>query len=426
MDVDSFHRVAKVLADSGEAATIEDAQATLAAYGVHIVLDRGLEDDPSLQVIALTAINTASRSFLGNVRIDAPCDMVLCVPGFEGRTLSEFAAWAGVSRSSGVQEEAWPEIRVGVQAGAARKAIRPWADGWSFGLGECRNPASPFFAPSCVAAGGLAVSEAFSLLRRDNPYAGRRAIALSLWAPGEQGADAGPATYPTRMPSSWLVGLGHLGQAYAWTLAFMVPAEGSTVVVQDIDVVTTSSLSTSVLTTAAHVGAKKTRVVAEWLEGRGYSTLIVERRFDQFQRVSTTEPRLALFGVDNAAARRAIEGAGFDTVIDAGLGSGFTDFTAIRVRTFPGPSSAAALWAADSESSGSSHAPAYQALLARGADPCGVTMLATRAVGAPFVGCVAAGYVIAEALRRQAAGLRHAVLDTNLRDPAALNCVVGR
>ena len=426
MDADSFHRVAKVLADSGEAATIEDAQATLAAYGVHVVLDRSLEHNPSLQVIALTAINTASRSFLGNVRIDAPCDMVLCVPGFEGRTLSEFAAWAGVSRSSGVQEEAWPEIRVGVQAGAARKAIRPWADGWSFGLGECRNPASPFFAPSCVAAGGLAVSEAFSLLRRDNPYAGRRAIALSLWAPGEQGADAGPATYPTRMPSSWLVGLGHLGQAYAWTLAFMVPAEGSTVVVQDIDVVTTSSLSTSVLTTAAHVGRKKTRVVAEWLEGRGYSTLIVERRFDQFQRVSATEPRLALFGVDNAAARRAIEGAGFDTVIDAGLGSGFTDFRAIRVRTFPGPSSAAALWAADSESSESSHAPAYQALLARGADPCGVTMLATRAVGAPFVGCVAAGYVIAEALRRQAAGPRHAVLDTNLRDPAALNCVVGR
>ena len=69
MDADSFHRVAKVLADSGEVATIEDAEAALATYGVRVVLDPSVEDSPSLQIIALTAINTASRSFLGNVRI---------------------------------------------------------------------------------------------------------------------------------------------------------------------------------------------------------------------------------------------------------------------------------------------------------------------------------------------------------------------
>ena len=423
MDVDSLHRVAKMLADSGEAATIEEAQTTLAGYGVRVVLGQSAAYDLSLQVIALTVINAASRTFLGNVCIDAPSDVVLCVPGFEGRTLSEFAAWAGVARVPGARDLLWPEIHIGAKAAGAARAIRPWTDGWSFGLGDHCDPVNPFFAPSCVAAGGLAVSEAFSLLRRDNPYAGRRGIALSLWAPGEQRVDAGPATYPTSMPSSWLIGLGHLGQAYAWTLGFMVPAAGATLVVQDVDVITQSTLSTSVLSTATDVGRKKTRVVAKWLEERGYSTSIVERRFDQLQRVNVTEPRLALFGVDNAAARRVVEGAGFDTVIDAGLGAGFKDFRAIRVRTFPGPSNASALWAAEVGGADVAYAPAYQALLARGADPCGVTMLATRAVGAPFVGCVAAGYVIAEALRRQAAGPRHAVVDINLRDPAALNCV---
>jgi hypothetical protein len=86
-----------VLADSGEVGTIEDAEAALATYGVRVVLDRSVEESPSLQVIALTAINTAARSFLGNVCIDAPSDAVLRAPGFEGRALSEFATWAGVS-----------------------------------------------------------------------------------------------------------------------------------------------------------------------------------------------------------------------------------------------------------------------------------------------------------------------------------------
>jgi hypothetical protein len=425
MDADSFHRVAKVLADSGEVATIEEAEAALATYGVRVVLDPSVEDSPSLQIIALTAINTASRSFLGNVRIDAPSDTVLSAPGFEGRTLSEFVAWASVSPSLRAQARTWPEIRIGTHGGAAGRAIRPWADGWSFGLGRGNAPTGTCFAPSSVAAGGLAVSEAFSLLRRDNPYAGHRSIALSLWSLGEHRADPGPTTDTVTMPSSWLVGLGHLGQAYAWTLGFMAPAEGATLVLQDIDIVTKSTLSTSVLSATADVGRKKARIVADWLEARGYFTSVVERRFDQFQQVNATEPRLALFGVDNAAARRVIEGAGFGTVIDAGLGSGFRDFRAIRVRTFPGPSKAAALWAAEDGRSNASQAPAYQALLSQGADPCGVTTLATRAVGAPFVGCVAAGYVIAELLSRQLGAKGSAVVDLNLRDPAALTAVAG-
>ena len=320
MDSDSFHRVAKMLADSGEVATIEEAEAVLATYGVRVVLDQIVEDDPSLQIIALTVINTASRSFLGNVCIEAPGDTVLCASGYEGRTLSEFAEWVGVSPAPSAHAWAWPEIHISNHHGPAGLAIRPWADGWSFGLGRRNARAGTCFAPSSVAAGGLAVSEAFSLMRRDNPYAGHRAITLSLWAPGEQRADSGPTTDTVTMPSSWLVGLGHLGQAYAWTLGFMAQAEGATLVLQDIDIVTKSTLSTSLLSAVTDVGRKKARIVAQWLEARGYSTSVVERRFDQFQRVNPTEPSLALFGVDNAAARRVVEGAGFETVIDAGLG----------------------------------------------------------------------------------------------------------
>lgn len=426
MNADSFHRLAKVLADSGEAETIEVAQATLANYGVRILLNRGFEDDVTSQIIALTAINCASRSFMGNVQIESPCDAVLKAPGFVGKNLSEFTAWAGVHQTHDEQAQRWPVIEISAlgkpQVG---KAIRPWADGWIFGINEQAKPQGALVPPACVAAGGLAVSEAFSILRCDNPYAGRRALALSLWDPRKSGsaAEAGPLV-GLKVPSAWLIGLGHLGQAYAWTIGFMDPARDATLFLQDVDEVTSSTPSTSILSTPNHLKHRKTRVVAAWLEARGYQTALVERRFDQFQRVGVSEPRVALFGVDNPAARRVFEGTGFSHVIDAGLGSGYRDFKAIRVRTFPGPSSASDLWSASVEAPDIVKAPAYKALLASGADPCGVTTLATRSVGAPFVGCVGAGYVIAALMRRQLGLEPFAVVDLNLRDPVACEALL--
>lgn len=202
----------------------------------------------------------------------------------------------------------------------------------------------------------------------------------------------------------------------------MRPPPGSTLYLQDIDTVTPSTLSTSMISTRQDIGVRKTRVAAHWLEQRGYNTALVERRLNANQRLDPGEPRVALFGVDNAAARRVMESVGFDHIIDVGLGAGYRDFRAIRIRGFPGPSSAAALWAADSDAS-VTLAPAYQDMLTRGADPCGVTTLASRAVGAPFVGCVAAGFAIAQLLRASGGLAPHAVIDMSLRDPRTFEMV---
>jgi hypothetical protein len=259
------------------------------------------------------------------------------------------------------------------------------------------------------------VSEAFSVLRRDNPYAGQREITLSLWNPQDAVGAPGPSDVPSQ-DGLWLIGLGHLGQAYGWTLGFMEPGVAP-LMLQDVDTVTESTLSTSMLSTRADVGKRKLRVTARWLEARGFETALVERRFDGAQRVAAGEPTVALFGVDNPAARRVLEGCGFRLVIDAGLGSGYRDFRAIRVRMFPGPATAATLWAAPAETGVASMAPAYRKLIDEGADLCGVTTLAARAVGAPFVGCVAAGYVLAERIRRQIGGQHLGFVDLSLREP---------
>ncbi len=50
-------------------------------------------------------------------------------------------------------------------------------------------------------------------------------------------------------------------------------------------------------------------------------------------------------------------------------------------------------------------------------DRCGVTLLAGKAVGAPFVGAVAASLVIAEVLRLLHGGPLHQLIDLDLKFP---------
>lgn len=418
---DSLHRLAKTLADSGEAQTLEAAHATFSRYGIRFVIHDSAMADETLQTIALTAINAAARSFMGNVSISGNVDRELSVGGFKGTTIGQFVNWLGVDIDARFSE-AWPTIFIGADAAdAPAGSILPWAAGWRFGLGNHSCPAAlTSLAPACVAAAGLAVSEAFSVLRGDNPYAGRRRVDLSLWSPF--GSTQAGRVDPVVFPRAWLVGLGHLGQASAWTMGFMQAPEQA-LYLQDFDLATESSLSTSMLCAASDVGRPKVEVARDWLRARGYNCVPVERRFDSTQRVSAGDPRVALFGVDNAAARRVSEGAGFEFIVDAGLGAGFRDFRALRVRTFPGPSTAANLWARDQDVEDGKRMPAYQHLLAEGAEPCGVTTLASRSVGAPFVGCVAAAYAIAELVRHEIGAGNHAVIDTNLRDPGAVQVV---
>ncbi len=424
MEADAFHRLMKVLVDSGQSPTVDDAISTFSSYGVVIALGASVRYSAAQQIVALTAINVAARSFIGNVRVIGCPDVVLNAPGFEGQRLSDFCSWAGVTLSEADMASAWPVVIIGdnIPGLECGLAIRPWARGWRFGLGgDNVGACESLFPPACVAAGALAISEAFSVLRRDNPYAGHRSVEFSLWSMTPAG-DNGPVAPTMASAGAWLIGLGHLGQAYAWTLGFMAPKDAPELLLHDVDVITQSTLSTSVLSSQSDIGKLKTRVVARWLEQRGFRTRLIERRFDATTRVSTEDPTIALFGVDNAAARRCCESAGFRFIVDAGLGDGYRDFRALRVRTFPGSVAASRLWSHDSVGYVNLQAPAYQALLTSGQSLCGVTTLSTRAVGAPFVGCYAAALVVTELMRREYGAQPHEVLNINLRIPTDVEC----
>ena len=82
----------------------------------------------------------------------------------------------------------------------------------------------------------------------------RRVVGLSLWEPHKDcGWVSGRREEPdlAYLPSAlWLIGLGHLGQAYLWALGLLPYGEPADVLLvpQDVDIVTSSTESTSILT----------------------------------------------------------------------------------------------------------------------------------------------------------------------------------
>jgi hypothetical protein len=275
-------------------------------------------------------------------------------------------------------------------------------------------------APMLSAA--LAVNEAFLFARTANKAFGRRSVGLSLWRPSPEvdwlttAADEPELRYlPARL---WLIGLGHLGQAYLWALGILPypdPA-GLSLVLQDFDIITPSTESTSILTEATQVGQKKTRAMASWAEQRGFTTTIQERLFgSDFDRQSD-EPCVALCGLDNALGRRALDQVGFDFVVDAGLGRGHRDFRTMRLHTLPAKRSAASIWAAPDHVEDAVASAGYQKMLSDGTlDRCGITLLAGKGVGAPFVGAVAATLALSEVMRLLHGGPIFQLIDLDLQ-----------
>lgn len=422
---ETLHRLVKEAVDSGQADSVEAAEAMFGDYRLTLHIDAEAALSPTHQTALLTAVNLARRVFLGGVDVSGPLDVPLLSPLPLGETLAEAIVQLGGVPVSSVHPGT-PLIRIGgppIERGegfAIRTVWRSWRGGVvpAYSASADNDPAAMPLAPMLAAA--LAVSEAFFHVRGGMPVAGRRSIGLSLWTPsasaGSDDPDIGPAL--KRLPASlWVIGLGHLGQAYLWALGLLPYADPAALqlVLQDMDAITPSTDSTSILTDPAMVGRMKTRAMGDWAEKRGFDARLVERYFDNgFQR-RDDEPSVALCGIDNGLGRRALDKVGFDLVVEAGLGRGHRDFQTLRIHTLPSSRSADQLWPVTSGGEDLTTRAGYRKLLEDGTlDPCGVTLLAGKAVGAPFVGAVAACLVISELLRQLHGGPMHQVIDVNL------------
>lgn len=426
--IDGLNRSAKLFIDRSTAATVEEAVDRLKGFRMHLHVGAEAAAHPVHQAALLTALNCGRRSFLGGVTVSGALDAALSAPVAAGPTLAD-----AVTALHGTVVEGSPEgvplVCFGdppeVEIGGL--AIRATFDGWRGGVVPLDAPALAELTgivPAGVLAGALAVAEVFAHHDGDS-MPGYRAVGMSLWnqAAGADWTSAdgdGPA--PGVLPSDfWIIGLGHLGQAYLWAIGLLPFADPARVrlFLQDVDAAGGSTESTSVLTFPADRGRLKTRICADWAERRGFDARLVERRFGSDLRVVPGEPLLALCGVDNPQARAILEVAGFATVFEAGLGAGAGDFRLIRTHSFPAPVGAAQIWAEDASAVPAASdvlPPAYDDLARSGVlDHCGLTRLAEVAVGAPFVGMVAAAVLVTQAMRMVVDGMRPIVVNLDLR-----------
>lgn len=405
-----LHRLVKQALDSGAAATVADAQALFRGYRLALTIGPDDAERPAHQLALLTALALGRRVFHGGVQVAGSLSAPLLVPLPLGSTLGEAVASLGGTPVDDVLDGR-PTISVTAVplSRAADFHVRTAFSGWRGGVvpsdAEAPPPSGDTMALSPMLSAALAVNEAFAFVADRHAVAGRRRVGLSLWNPSSTSdwltPDGAPALelVPSRL---WIMGLGHLGQAYLWALGVLpIPAGGGfELVLQDSDVISRSTESTSVLTDASMVGQRKTRAMAAWAERRGFRTTIYERTFDASFRRRPSEPAIAFCGIDNALGRQALDDAGFSLVVEAGLGRGHRDFRTLRLHTLPGSRRSVDMWKTTQTAEDVAGRAAYRRLLEAGAlDQCGVTLLAGKAVGAPFVGAVAATLAVSQVLR---------------------------
>jgi hypothetical protein len=422
------HRLVKEALDRGTASSLEEGEALFRHYRLVVEIGASQACSAVHQATLLTAVALGRRVFLGGVLVRLGANAPLLVPLPIAHTLCEAIAELGGLVSDEAVTDEIPHIVIG---GAPRPRqvifeVRTVVIGWRGGIvpvewaEEDRGETAVPLAAMLAAA--LAINESFLHARGENASAGNRSAGLSLWNPHRENdwlADLVDEPKLSLLPSRlWLLGLGHLGQSFLWALGLLPYAEpkGLELIMQDIDIITPSTESTSILTDAQHTSQKKTRAMAAWAERRGFSTAIHERRFASGFRRQEDEPPIILCGLDNALGRRALDEAGFEFVVEAGLGRGYQDFRTLRLHTLPASRSAARIWPHITEPANFPASPAYKKLMDDGVlDRCGMTLLANKAVGAPFVGAVAATLVVAEVLRLLHGGVCLQLVDLDLQ-----------
>ena len=430
---DSLNRTLKLALDESEVESLEAAHELFQSYRLRVRVGPNIADSPTRQAMLLTAVTTGRRCFLGGVEVELSGDAPLLVFCGGHQTLTSALEYLGANVVSQLGHGDGPQLLIGNYPDAQGDGVlRLSFDGWCAAVTPCED--APLgekheLTLAGVTAGALGVSEAFQWVRGKHVEAGRRPVALSLWKPELdpfRDAEAIGPTLPFLPAEAWLIGLGHLGQAYLWTLGMLsyTAPEKLKLVLQDTDVLAPSNISTSVLTSESDVGEMKTRAMAHWCDQRGFASRIHERTFADDYTVQATEPKLALCGVDNPQARACLEEVGYDEIIEAGLGSEGEDYLALRIHSFSRGTparTARQIWGSVNATSKPHDERlqnlAYRGLEERGLDICGLTTLAGRAVGASFVGTVAATFCVAESVRAIMGAHRYGLLQLDLRNP---------
>lgn len=425
ISTDSINRLSLGIMEKHQCSP-EEAIVKLRSLNLNLDCGDEIKNSLPLQAALVTAVNTAKRAFLGSLSVRMPGNTP-CLLRWPGDiSLNEVVTQLGGTIIDELPSGTFT-LCFGLPGTIDQLSMRVVCNNWQVGvLVQAENPeiSSTGDIPTAgIFAGAYSVFLAFLRSTGIHLAACDESKGISLWRPDLHWLD-GKAKGPhvEFLPAQyWLLGLGHLGQAYLWNIGLLPYASPGQVkiLLQDDDKVVEANWSAGLLSEKSHQGIMKTRLCAQWLEKRGFLTSITERRFNQHTRRIQDEPFLALCGFDSGPSRLPLEDAGYDLIVESGLGNSLPTFDMISLHTFPGAGKTPTeLWGDIDPAKIDINETIYNILRKAEEGECGIIPLtiAGKAVSASFVGACSGAMVVAELLRGLHGGMRYDKIMMHLRD----------
>ena len=433
LNTDTFNRLSLGIIEKDKCSP-EEAINKLQSLQLNLICTDIINTSLPLQAALLTAINTGKRAFLGGVYIKMPNEVKCLLPWPGKEYLNDIAVELGATISNEINNKNFC-LTFGLPGSIDDNCMQVVCNDWQAGIltnGESMVFEQTGTVPTAgVFAGGLAVFLAFLKMSGINIAACDNSNGISLWRPDLHWLDSnakGPQV--EFLPEKyWILGLGHLGQAYLWNIGLLPynQSQAVTILLQDDDKIVDANWSAGLLSEIKHRNLYKTRLCGSWLEARGFETIITERRFDANTQRINQEPFVALCGFDSASSRLPLENAGFDLIVETGLGSSLSTFDIIALHTFPDASKTPNdLWGIEDETKTDINEVVYDILKNLHDDECGIVPLTIsgKSLSASFVGACSGALVIAELLRGLHGGIRYDKIAIQLRDISNLTAII--
>lgn len=431
MELQQTNRVALVIAEKHNL-DVEDAVTKMNQSSIYLIADESIKNSFSKQLAFLSTVNIAQRVFLGGVNCQLPADTPNLLK-LDSQNFNDLVAKFG-----GINTEVDPtgknvKILFGIEC-FDEFCIESVSSGWRGGVNFYnQKPIATEASNSKISLGpivsaSMACYHAFSKVFQINDNGIDLNSGISLWNlnSGEnwhKPENDGPEN-PYLPRNIWTLGLGHLGQAYLWTLGLM-PFENPDqiqILLQDADVVQPENIGSQVLCFDQNIRKPKTRACMNFLEGFDFRTQIIEKPFvkgDCEQKWAENYPFI-LNGVDNAETRRSINKASFKLFLDGATNGKFDLFDSFTMRNISFiQKDPEIIWPQENEDDVIFHKNLYQKY--EKTHQCG--KMANIGISTPFVGLFSSTIMISELVRSINQGRRYSIVSLQLRDLSSMEAI---